>query len=153
MYEQINNQFLATSKQLAETTFKAHGLAFAGLERVVSVQMQALQDQMNATANFWSHASDVREIDGARALLPTGAQLVRESAEKAYATAQEVMNITAQTGESIGALVRDTMETANQNVIRATEQVVTEAGNATREAVRSSDRFVKEATTASKKAR
>lgn len=149
MYEQMNSQFLATSRQLAETSFKAHGLALQGFERVVGVQMRALQDQMTAQANFWTLASDVSEIDNARNLWPTGAQLVRESAEKAYATAQEVMTITAQTGESIGALVKDAAEVVSASATQAANEV----GNATREAVRNGDRMVKEATSAAKKAR
>ncbi len=153
MYEQMNSQFLATSRQLAETSFKAHGLALQGFERVVGVQMRALQEQMTAQANFWTLASDVNEIDNARNLWPTGAQLVRESAEKAYATAQEVMSITAQTGESIGALVKDAAEVVSASAARTAEQAANEVGNATREAARNTDRMVKEATSAAKKAR
>lgn len=153
MYEQMNSQFLATSRQLAETSFKAHGLALQGLERVLGVQMRALEDQMTANANFWTLASDAREIDNARNLWPTGSQLVRESAEKAYATAQEVMTITAQTNESIGALVKDAAEVVTTAAARAAEQATSEVGNATREAVRNGDRMVKEATSAAKKAR
>jgi len=153
MYEQINTQFLATSKQLAETTFKAHGLAFAGFERIVGIQMQAFQDQMTANTNFWNFATEARDTDNAKTVWPTGLQLVRESAEKAYATAQEVMNVTAQTGESIGALVKGAVETVNLTVTQVAEQAVVEAGNVTREAVRNGDRFVKDATNTAKKAR
>lgn len=153
MYEQINTQFLATSKHLAETTLKAHGLAFAGFERVINLQMKAFQDQLTANTNFWTLASDVREIEGARTVSATGMQLVRESAEKAYATAQEVMTITAQTGESISALVKDVAETVNQVVAQSAEQAMAEAGNATREAARTTERFVKDATNTAKKAR
>ena len=153
MYEQMNTQFLATSKHLAETTLKAHGLAFAGFERVVNVQMKAFQDQLTANTNFFTLASEVREVEGAKSVGATGLQLVRESAEKAYATAQEVMTITAQTGESIGALVKDVAETVNAVAVQTAEQAMVEAGNATREAARTSERFVKDATNTAKKAR
>jgi hypothetical protein len=61
----------------------------------------------------------VRDFDAVRAALPKGVTLVKESAEKFYATSQEVTGVLVKTTEAFGQLLKGTVEAANDSVSKA----------------------------------
>jgi phasin family protein len=125
MYEQINSQVIALSKNFADTAFKAHGLAVEGFERITDLNLKTLETQIAATVGFWSEAAEVRDFDGFKAIWPKSVNLVKESSEKLYATGQEVFGVTLKTGEALGQLAKGAFDAANEaahkqaNVIQA----------------------------------
>ena len=114
MFEQFNNkQFVNFSKQLADTAFKAHGLAISGIERAVDLQIKAFENRLAATVEFFGEATEVRDFDAARKLFPKSVSLAKTSAENAYATTQQIVDLTLRTNEAIGDLVKTGFEQAN----------------------------------------
>ena len=111
MYEQIDTkQFIAYGKQFSDAAFKAHGLAIAGFERAVDVQLKTLENRFNAAVDFWTGASEVRDLDSAKTLFPKSVQIARDNAETLYAASQELVGITVKTTEAIGDVVRGQYE-------------------------------------------
>jgi len=107
MYEQIDTkQMMAFGKQFSDAAFRAHGLAIAGFERAMDVQMKTFENRLNAAVDFFSGASEVRDLESARTLFPKSVQLAKDNAEKFYATSQELVGISVKTGEAIGDVVR-----------------------------------------------
>jgi phasin family protein len=114
MYEQFNTkQLLAMSKQFSDTAFKAHGLAIAGFEKAIDLQLKTLENNVNATVGFWTEASEIRDLDGVRTLFPKSVALAKDSAEKMYAVSQELVGLSVKTTEAIGDLVKGQFEVAN----------------------------------------
>lgn len=114
MFEQFNSkQFVNFSKQFADTAFKAHGLAISGIERAVDLQLKAFENRFTATVEFMNEAADVRDIETARKLFPKTVSLAKTSAENAYATSQQIVDLTLRTNEAIGELVKGRFEQAN----------------------------------------
>jgi hypothetical protein len=129
MFEQINNQTLAFGKTYADTFAKAQNLSLQSFERIAGLQMKAFENRMNATIAFWSEASEVRDLDGAKAIWPKGVQLAKDNAETLYATSQEVLGESLKTGEAIGSLVKGTFENTAETITR---EATTAAKKATR---------------------
>jgi Phasin protein len=115
MFEQINSQMINASKQFAATAFKAQGIAFEGFEKAVSLQVKAVENRWNATLAFLGEAVEITSPEGAKEFMPKGVALVRETAEKNYATTQELMNVSAKTSEALSTLVKGQFEAANEN--------------------------------------
>ena len=119
MFEQFNSkQAINLSKQFADTAFKAQGIALASIERAFDLQLKTFENRVNAAVEFATEAADVRDIESVRTLFPKTAALAKDSAEKYYATSQELVGITVKTGEAIGDLFRGTIEAANESVIQ-----------------------------------
>ena len=115
MYEQINNQFLTFGKSFADNAFKAHSLAVEGLERITDLQLKTLENRVNATVEFWSEATEVRDFDALKSFWPKGVNLVKETSEKLYANGQEVFGVSLKTAEALGQLAKGNFEIANDN--------------------------------------
>ena len=113
MYEQINSQFLAMSKNFADAAFKAQGVAAEGAERIANLQLKTLETRMNAAVDFWSEAAELRDFDSVKAFWPKGVNLVKESTETLYANGQEVFGLTLKTSEALGQLAKTNFEAAN----------------------------------------
>lgn len=114
MFEQFDSkQVVAMTKRFSDTAFKAHGLAVGSFERAVELQLKAFENRVNAAVEFFAEAADVRDMDTARALFPKSVALVKDGAEKAYATSQELMGLSVKTAEAIGTLVKGQLESAN----------------------------------------
>ncbi|MCE3003849.1 MAG: phasin family protein [Xanthomonadaceae bacterium] len=119
MIEQFNSkQFVALGKQWTDTAFKAHGLAIAGFERSIELQLKHIEGQVNAAVDFFNDAVEARDVDSARALLPKTVALFKDSAEKTYATSQELMGLTVKTSEAIGDVLKASFEAANAPVLK-----------------------------------
>ncbi len=118
MYEQFNSQLLALGKSFAETAVKAQSLTLESFERIADLQIKTFENRVNATAEFWSAASEARDFETAKAIWPKGVQLAKESAEKYYVTGQEVFGVTLKTNEAIGALIKGSLEATNDTVAK-----------------------------------
>ncbi|HEX7816412.1 phasin family protein [Dyella sp.] len=116
MTQQINSQIFAFSKQLADSAFKAQSLALQGLEKVTELQLAALEKHAQVTSDFISEVMETRDADGLRTLWEKGANLGRQNAERAVAVTQEIFAVTQKTAESLGALVQEQHQAANDAV-------------------------------------
>lgn len=118
MFEQISTPFIAATKQFAEAGFKAQGIALEGFEKVVGAQISTFENRMNATIEFWSQASEIRNIDGVKAIMPKSVALAKETAETVFATTQEVVGITVKTGEALNAIVKNQIDVSNETFVK-----------------------------------
>lgn len=116
MIEQYNNQVLAFSKSFAEAAFKVQGLALQNIEKIADLQLKTIENRANATAAFVTEALEVRDFDGLKAIWPKGVTLAKESAEKAYATTQEVFGISVKAGEALGELAKTNFVATNETI-------------------------------------
>jgi hypothetical protein len=116
MTQAFNNQIFTFTKQLADNAFKAQSLALQGLSQVAALQLEALEKQATASAQFIGEAVETRDVDGLRTLWEKGANLSRSNAEQAVALSQEVLAITQKTAESVSALVQEQRQAANDAV-------------------------------------
>lgn len=110
MYQFDNTAFAQNNRQFADVAAKAGRLALANAEKAFGLQLAALEDNVNATFSFWSDLVDVRDFDGLKAVWPKGAQILRENTERSFGTAQEVLNHTIKTNESIAQLAKGQFE-------------------------------------------
>ena len=124
MYETINKQALALGKQFTNNFIKAQGESLKALEKINSVQLKAIESQAAANAAFASEAAKATDIDSIRSLWEKSADFSRESAEKAYATHQNVLEILAKNAETIGELAREQYEAGNE-AIKSSAEVAT----------------------------
>ena len=113
---QINEQFANTTRQFADTASQVNRLALENAENVLGLQLAAIQQNVNATFAFWGELAEVRDLDGLKTLLPKGAQVARESIERAVATSQDVLGRTVKTQEVIGELAKSQFEAVAQKV-------------------------------------
>ena len=111
---QINEQFANTTRQFADTASQVNRLALENAENVFGLQLAAIQQNVNATFAFWGELAEVRDLDGLKTLLPKGAQVARESVERAVATSQDVLGRTVKTQEVIGELAKSQFEAVAQ---------------------------------------
>ena len=114
MFEQINNQSLTLGKSYADAFVKAQGLALAGFERITELNVKIFEDRVKASVEFWTEASEVRDLEAAKAISAKGVQLAKESAEKLYANSQEVLGVSLKTSEAIGSLAKGSFENTNE---------------------------------------
>jgi exonuclease VII small subunit len=118
MFEQINTQSLALGKSYADAFVKAQGLALASFERITELNLKTFEDRMKASVDFLSEAAEVRDLEAAKAFWPKGVQLAKESAEKLYATSQEVFGESLKTSEAIGSLAKGSFENTNETITK-----------------------------------
>ena len=116
MIEQYNNQVLAFSKSFADAAFKAQGIALANFEKIADIQLKNFENRANATAAFVSEALEVRDFEGLKAIWPKGVTLAKESAEKAYATTQEVFGLSVKTGEALSEVAKTNFAATNETL-------------------------------------
>lgn len=121
MYEQASNQFLALSKQAAETFLKANAIAVEGFEKLIDIQLKTIEERVKVATDLMGQVGEVKDFDAARASFPKSVNLVKDSAEKFYATSQEVTSVLVKTGEAYGQLFKGTVEAANDSVAKVTK--------------------------------
>src|SRR5690606_28985171 len=114
MFEQFNSQFVALSRQFADSALKANSLALKNAEQLVQLQFRTFEERLDATAGFLAEAAEVRDLESAQAVWPKGVQLVRESAEQFYGVGQEALGRSLKTSEAIGALLKGQFEATAQ---------------------------------------
>lgn len=118
MFEQYSNPFASLTQNFASTALKANSLAFQNFERVLGLQLKTFQDTLNATVSFIGEASEVRDIEGAKAIWPKGVALVKDSTETLYSTSQEVFGSNLKTSEAIGQIYKSQFEAANDGLVK-----------------------------------
>ncbi len=118
MYEQSSNQILALSKQAAENFIKINGIFVEGFEKLVDIQLKTFEERLKVATDFFGQASEVRDLEAAKTAWPKSVSLAKESAEKFYATSQEVTGVLVKTGEQLGQLVKGQMDAANDTVTK-----------------------------------
>ncbi|MEO8998773.1 MAG: phasin family protein [Rhodanobacter sp.] len=116
MNQQINNQLFAFTKQFTDGAFKAQSLALKGLETVAELQLKALEQQSQVSAEFVAEVMETRDVNGLRTLWEKGTSLSRDNAERSVAVSQEILAITQKTAESLNALVQEQRQAANDAV-------------------------------------
>src|SRR5690606_11752407 len=82
MYQQFNEQFAAATRQFADTEAQVNRIALENAQAVFGLQMAAMEDRATATFAFLGEATNVRDAEGMKDLLPKGVQVVRENAER-----------------------------------------------------------------------
>ncbi|MCC8364366.1 phasin family protein [Lysobacter sp. A6] len=120
MYQQINEQFAAASRQFADTAAQINRLALDNATQVFGLQLAAFEAGTNATFAFLGEVAEVRNPEQLKAVLPKGLQVARENVERSIATGQDVIGRTLKAQEAIGQIAKSQFEaTAKQ----ATEEV------------------------------
>lgn len=127
MYEQIHQQFTQFNKQIADAALKAHAIALEGMERALELQMKAIEEQMSAATSLFNEAVEARNLEAWKTLWPKSAQLVKESAERAFATGQELFGLAIKTGEAFGELAKGQIEAVNGQVKQAAKKAAAPA--------------------------
>lgn len=143
MNTQINEQFVAATRQFADTAAQTNRLALENAQAVFGLQMANLTDRMNATFAFLGEAAEVRDADGLKNLLPKGAQIARENVESSIAINQEAIARTVKANEQIGEIAKSQFEAAAKSTQANVEQ-------ATKAATEKAESFARGATKASK---
>lgn len=143
MNQQFNEQFVAATRQFADTAAQVNRIALENAQAVFGLQLSTLQDRANATFAFWGEAAEVRDADGLKNLLPKGAQVARETVERSVATGQEVLGRTVKANEQIGEIAKSQFEAVAKNTQANVEQ-------ATQAATEKAESFARGATKASK---
>lgn len=126
MNQNFNEQFAAATRQFADTAAQINRLSLQNAEAVFGLQFAAVNERMNATFAFFNEATQVRDLDGAKALFPKGVQVARENLETAVSTSQDAFARTLKANESIGQIAKSQIE----NVARETQQNVETATRA-----------------------
>ena len=143
MNQQFNEQFVAATRQFADTAAQVNRIALENAQAVFGLQLATLEDRANAAFAFWGEAAEVRDADGLKNLLPKGAQVARETVERSVATGQEVIGRTAKANEQIGEIAKSQFEAAAKSTQANVEQ-------ATKAATEKAESFARGATKASK---
>lgn len=132
MYQNINEQFSAASRQMADTAAHVNRMTLENAEKVFGLQMANFEETISATFAFWGELAQVRDLDGMKAIVPKGVQVARENAERAVSTGQEVLGRTMKTGEAIAQIAKSQVESATVTVQQEAEKAVKAATKATR---------------------
>ncbi|QDH69045.1 phasin family protein [Marilutibacter alkalisoli] len=125
MYPQFNEQFIAATRQFADTAAQINRLTLENAEALFGLQLAAVEERATATFAFFEEATEARDFDGLKALWPKGVQVARENVERAVSTGQEAVGRTLKTNEAIAELTKGQFEsaakTAQANVEKATK--------------------------------
>jgi len=116
MYEQIQNQMVNMSKQFANAALQANTLALQNAEKLIGLQFKTLEERINANVAFFGQASEARDIDGLKTIMPKGLELAKEHAERFAAVGQEMIAAQLKTNQAIAELVKGQVEAANEEI-------------------------------------
>ena len=120
MYQQINEQFAAASRQFADTAAQINRLALDNATQVFGLQLAALEAGATPTFAFLGEVAEVRNPEQFKAVWPKGLQVARETVERSIATGQDVVGRTLKTNEAIGQIAKAQFEAQAKE---ATDQV------------------------------
>ena len=116
MYEQIQSQMIQISKQFANAALQANTLALKNAEHLIGLQFKTLEERLNANVAFWGQASEARDIEGLKTIMPKGLELAKEHAERFAAVGQEMIASQLKTNQEIADLVKGQVEAANDEL-------------------------------------
>jgi hypothetical protein len=124
MYQQINEQFAAASRQFADTAAQINRLALDNATQVFGLQLAAFERNANAAFAFFGEFAEVRDPEQFKTVWPKGLQVARENVERAISTSQEVIGRTLKTQEAIGQVAKAQFEASTAQAKDAAETVV-----------------------------
>ena len=127
MSYQYNDQFVAATRQFADTAARISHLALDNAQKVFGLQLAAFEENTEATFAVLGEAADVRDFDGLKTLFPKGVQVARENVERAIGTGQEVFGTTVKTNEAIAQIAKGQIEAATVKAQAEAEKVVKSA--------------------------
>jgi len=116
MYEQIQSQMINMSKQLANAALQANTLALQNAERLIGLQFKTLEERINANVSIFGQASEARDIEDLKTIMPKGLELAKEHAERFAAVGQEMIAAQLKTNQAIAELVKGQVEAANDEI-------------------------------------
>jgi hypothetical protein len=116
MFEQVSTQVLGFSKNFAQSMIRANSIAIEGFEKLVEIQLKAFEGGLNAAGEFAQEMSEMRDVESMRTALPKGLTMIKDQAEKAVATFQEVVGINTRTNEALVGLVKGNVDAVNDSV-------------------------------------
>ncbi|PJK06946.1 phasin-family protein [Lysobacteraceae bacterium NML120232] len=135
MYQpQFNEQFVAATRQFADTAARINRLALENAEKVFGLQLAALEESANATFAYWGQLVESRDLNSLRDAVPAGVQVARENAERAIATSQEIYDSTLKTNEAIAQIAKGEVEQVVAKVQAEGEKAVKAAAKKARAA-------------------
>jgi len=111
---QYNEQFVAATRQFADTTAQVNQLALENAQNVFALQMGILEQNTNAAFAFLGEVSEARDADSYRTLLPKGVQVARENVERSINAGQEAYASSLKTGEAIDQIAKGQIESATE---------------------------------------
>ena len=120
MYQQLNEQFAAASRQFADTAAQINRLALDNATQVFGLQLAAFEAGANATFAFLGEVAEVRNPEQFKAVFPKGLQVARENVERSIATGQDVIGRTVKANEAISQIAKAQFDASAKE---ATEQV------------------------------
>lgn len=132
-FSNAQSQFNAATRQFADVAGKINTLALENAEEAFGLQLATFEENVAAGFAFISELTQVRDIDGAKAVWPKGVQVARESIERSVGTNQEVFGRTVKTNEAIAQIAKGQFEAA-------TEQATAEVKKATKAATKKARR-------------
>ena len=106
MYQQINEQFAAASRQFADTAAKVNRLALDNATQVFGLQLAAFEAGANATLAFLGEVAEVRNPEQLKAVWPKGVQVAKDTLERNLAVSQDVIGRTLRTQDAIGQVAK-----------------------------------------------
>ena len=127
---QYNEQFTKATSQFADVAANANRLALENVQNAFGLQLAAIEENAAAAFAFFGELSNVRDIDGLKAVLPKGAQIARASTERSFGTAQEVFANTVKTNEAISSLAKGQFEQVTAQATAEVEKATKAAGKA-----------------------
>jgi hypothetical protein len=127
MYQQINEQFAAASRQFADTAAQINRLAVENATQVFGLQLAAFEAGATATLAFFGEVAEVRNPEQLKAVWPKGLQVAKDNVERSIATGQDVIGRTVKTNEAIGQIAKAQFEA---QATAAQEQVAKAAAKA-----------------------
>ena len=119
MSNQFTLPFASVARQFAQSALKANTLAFEGFENILKLQLQNVENNFKSSVAFLTEAAEVADLDGAKAIWPKGASLVKDSSEQLYAASQQVLGQALKTSEAIGQIFRGQFQAANDSLSKA----------------------------------
>jgi len=126
MYQQINEQFTAASRQFADTAAQINRLAIDNATQVFGLQLAALEAGATAAFAFFGEVAEVRSPEQFKSVWPKGLQVARENVERSIATGQDVVARTLKANEAIGQIAKAQFEAqasvVTEQVAKATKQ-------------------------------
>lgn len=119
MFEQVANQVLSFHKNAAQAMIKANSIAVESFEKLMDVQLKALEARVNATQGFVAELSEARDMEALKTVFPKGVALSKEAVEHMSQVGQEAFGIVSKTNEALVGLVKGNLEAANDQVVKS----------------------------------
>ena len=129
-YNQYNEQFVAATRQFADTAAQVNQIALENAQKVFGLQLATLEENANAAFAYLGEVAETRDADGYKTLWPKGVQVARENVERSVSAGQEAFASSLKSSEAIGQITKGQIEAATAQAKGADAQ----AGKASRKA-------------------